>query len=99
MASTASLPPILAGHLDHVGAVARARTGKRPSPATIWRWCRRGVAGGRVRLAAVYHSGYWQTTAEAFDAFLAAQTEAALARPGDDLPTASDDDLRAAGLL
>ena len=92
----AQLPEILDGQLEHVATVAKKRTGKRPSPATVWRWCRKGVKGG-IKLTAVYASGYWQTTDAAFDEFLARQTNYALTP--DPSPEVSDDDLKAAGLL
>ena len=88
---------LLSGPLEHVATVAKRRTGQRPHPSSIWRWVKKGLQGGSIRLAAIYHGGYWQTTDAAFDAFLKAQTEAALSQaPADDV---SDDELRAAGLL
>ena len=45
---------------------------------------------------AVYHSGYWQTMPEAFDASLEAQLETAHNSSEGDV---SDDDLRSTGLL
>ncbi|QDT34083.1 DUF1580 domain-containing protein [Thalassoglobus polymorphus] len=87
---------LLDGQLAHVATVALNRTGKKPSPATVWRWCKRGLRGGTIKLQAIYHSGYWQTTPEAFNAFLKAQTEAAKAGNSGD---ATDESLKAAGLL
>lgn len=89
---------LLDGPLEHVATVAKRRTGKRPHPSSIWRWIKKGVRGGSIRLEAIYHGGYWQTTDAAFDAFLQAQTEAALNSQAttDDV---SDDELRDAGLL
>lgn len=91
--------PLLSGKLEHVATVAKRRTGKRPSPATVWRWCKRGLRGGSIRLHAVFHSGYWATTDAAFDAFLAAQTQAAHAQSEKPVEDVSDADLRSAGLL
>ncbi len=83
------------GTLEHVATVARRLTGVRPSPATIWRWCRKGLRSGTVKLDCVYHSGMWQTTDAAFQRFVDRQTESALATSGG----ASDEELEAAGLL
>jgi hypothetical protein len=95
--STAPLPAVLTGEqLEHVAIVAKRRTGKRPSPATVWRWCRKGVRGG-IRLHAVY-AGYWATTTEAFDLFLKQQTDATLGQ-GQQVVADIDADLQAAGLL
>lgn len=90
-----ALPDILSGTLIPVAVVAKRRTGSRPSRATIWRWINKGTRGGK--LDAVHHGGQWRTTAEAFDDFLSRQTEAA--RYSETPQNATDDDLRAAGLL
>jgi hypothetical protein len=90
------LPESLRGQLDPVSIVAKRRTGRKPSKPTIWRWVRKGIRG-RVKLQAVCHSGTWFTTPEAFDQFLMAQTNAALADPPPD--SDEDDRLREAGLL
>ncbi len=87
---------LLTGELAHVATVAKRRTGKRPSSATVWRWCRKGLRGGTIKLEAIFHSGYWQTTPAAFDAFLVVQTQAALSQETADV---SDAELEAAGLL
>lgn len=81
--------------LEPVATVAKRITGKRPSPATIYRWCRKGLAGGRIRLKWVFHSGAMHTTEAAFREFIAAQTEHHAA----DAPHCSDDNLRTSGLL
>lgn len=91
----ALLPEILSGQLLPVELIANRRTGKRPSRATVWRWIKRGVSGGK--LDAAFH-GQWMTTTEAFDDFLARQTEAMM-EPRETVPPASDEDLLAAGLL
>ena len=97
MAACKPATDLLQGELAHVATVAKERTGKRPSPATVWRWCKKGLRGGSIKLRAIYHSGYWQTTPAAFDAFLNAQTQAAMViESADDV---SDDDLKAVGLL
>lgn len=82
--------------LRPVSLIARDRLGKRPSPATVWRWCKRGVRGG-VKLEAVNVSGSWHTTAEAFAEFLRRQTAQALAPRESE--GATDEALEAAGLL
>ena len=89
---------LLEGTLEHVASVAKRRTGKRPHPSSIWRWVKKGMRGGTIKLPAIYHSGYWQTTDAAFDSFLQAQTEAAFADSETD-GNVSDDELKAAGLL
>jgi len=90
---------LLSGVLEHVATVAKRRTGHKPSPPTIWRWCRKGLKGG-IRLQCVYHGGCWQTTDAAFDQFIAAQTAAAFASDGEEhSDDTSDADLIAAGLL
>ncbi|HWL11122.1 MAG TPA: DUF1580 domain-containing protein [Planctomicrobium sp.] len=96
---TQTLSQNLTGQIEAVSVIAKRRTGKRPSPATVWRWCRKGVRGGSVKLAAVFHGGCWQTTSEAFDQFLADQTAAALGERDEPEQTDSDAALIAAGLL
>ncbi|QDT34826.1 DUF1580 domain-containing protein [Thalassoglobus polymorphus] len=88
---------LLEGTLEHVASVAKRRTGKRPHPSSIWRWVKKGMRGGTIKLSAIYHSGTWQTTDAAFDAFLQAQTQAAMAQQDDGSVT--DEELKAAGLL
>jgi hypothetical protein len=91
---------LLQGELAPIVSIAKARTGRRPSPATVWRWVRKGVCGGQVRLQAVYHSGKWLTTPDAFDQFIQDQTATALASSEPEKPEdTSDADLIAAGLL
>ncbi|MDB4731630.1 DUF1580 domain-containing protein [bacterium] len=97
MATTCeSEPDLLSGQLAHVATVAKRRTGKKPHPSSIWRWVKKGVRGGSIKLAAVYHMGCWQTTDAAFNEFLRQQTEAAHATADGNV---SDADLKAAGLL
>lgn len=93
---------LLAGELAPVASVAKKRTGLRPSPATIWRWLRKGVCNGTVRLEAVCHGGKWLTTPAAFEKFLTDQTAHALGNAVSDKSSESDDSdaaLLAAGLL
>ncbi len=97
IAPTKVLPDVLAGELKHVATIANQRTGKRPSPFTIMRWCKKGLQGGKIKLIAVWTGSYWATTPAAFDQFLAEQTAVRLQESLPD--SASDDDLRAAGLL
>lgn len=96
---SALLAESLSGTIEAVSVIAKRRTGKRPSPATIWRWCRKGVRHGSIKLQSVFHGGCWQTTAEAFDQFIADQTAAALGENCPEENDASDADLIAAGLL
>ena len=95
---SACLSQSLSGTIEAVSVIANRRTGRRPSPATVWRWCRKGVRGGSVKLQAVFHGGCWQTTPEAFDQFIADQTAAALSLH-DEPKDVTDDELRNAGLL
>lgn len=87
------------GTLEPVREVAYRVTGKWPAASTVWRWCRRGLRGGKVKLACEYFSGKWYTTEAAFRRFLSAQTMAQLAYHGQHAPDTSDEALRAAGLL
>lgn len=96
------MPTATSEQLLSVAAHALRITGHRPSPATVWRWCKIGLRGGTIRLHAVHHSGRWLCTAEDFQRFIADQTAAAMvdpSAPSADLPDADDDALRAAGLL
>jgi len=92
-----SLIDLESDDLRPVWIVARDRTGRRPSPATVWRWVRKGVRGGR--LEAVFLQGVWHTTSAAFADFIRRQTAAALNLPPNEPVIASDDALRAVGLL
>jgi len=86
--------------LEPVSTVAKRVTGKRPSPPTVWRWCRHGVRSGTVKLEAICYAGSWHTTPAAFAQFLRDQTAAAMNRnAGDHTPTCDDAALVAAGLL
>ena len=67
----------LVGQLQTVQTIAKQRLGKRVAPSTAWRWIKRGVVGGRIRLQALQCGGRWYTTIEAFDQFLSDQTAAA----------------------
>ena len=55
-----------------VAPLIEQRIGKRPAPATIWRWRLKGING--VRLECVLCGGCWMTTAAAFAEFVRAQT-------------------------
>lgn len=89
------------GTLEPVGVVAKRRTGRRPGPSTIWRWCTQGLRGGRIKLEACFHCGRWQTTEAAFARFLEAQTIAQRqAPPSKYVPSdITDEALAACGLL
>ena len=73
---------------------AERLTGKRPSPATVWRWLRKGCRG--VKLNALMLGGQWLCTEDDFREFLRGQTEAQFARTSGG---ASDEELEAVGLL
>ena len=88
---------LLKGDLRPVATIAERITGQRPSRPTIWRWLRKGVAGG-VTLEAVPCNGAWLTTEAAFRDFLSRRATAAL-QPRETVPPVDDDDLRANGLL
>ena len=85
-----------------LGELARQRLGKRPSPATLWRWRLHGVNG--AKLAVVKSGGCWMTTVAAFADFIRAQTANCTPVPLDsDAPTersaATKAKLSAAGLI
>jgi len=96
--SRSPLSKPLEGRFEPVATIAYRFSGHRPSPATVWRWCRRGLRGGTVKLNAVFHGGIWLVTEEAFLQFVQDQTDAVFAR--ENKPEDVDDDaLRADGLL
>lgn len=72
--------------LEPVAGVAERLTGQRPSPATLWRWLRKGCRG--AKLNAVMHSGRWLCTEADFRQFIEDQTAAALGESA-----GSDEDL------
>ena len=85
-----------------LGELARQRLGKRPSPATLWRWRLHGVNG--AKLAVVKSGGCWMTTPAAFGEFLRLQTANSQPQTLDtDAPTersaATKAKLKAAGLV
>jgi hypothetical protein len=84
------------GELHPIANVAEKVAGKRPSRPCIWRWLRKGVRG--EVLDGINVNGSWHTTEAAFRDFLARKS-AAMLLPRETVPPASDDDLRAAGLL
>ena len=87
--------------LRPVHDVIQDRLGHRVSPATSWRWIRKGVDG--VRLEAVLMSKTWMTTPAAFAAFLVRRTERALGSGsvghGEGRSPATEQKLIDAGLL
>ena len=85
-----------------LGTLLKQRLGKRPSPATQWRWRLHGVGG--VRLECVLVGGVWYTTAAAFAEFVRVQTANCSPTPMDsDAPAERSDvkkrKLAVAGLL
>ena len=85
-----------------VGQLAEQRLGKRPSPATLWRWKLKGVNG--AKLAVVKSGGCWMTTRAAFAEFLRQQTaNCSPSASANDAPAerspATQKKLAAAGLL
>ncbi len=81
-----------------VAEVCQRLTGKRPSPATIWRWIRRGCRG--QQLDAVQVQGQWQTTTAEFARFVRAKSQplAPTQKPSE-RDAATEKRLNAAGLL
>lgn len=84
--------------IEPIAVIAERVTGRKPSPATTWRWCTRGVAGG-IKLPHVRAFGKPSCTESAFVRWL----ERCAADGHDSLPgdavDASNDELLAAGLL
>ena len=72
MATTTPTINLDTDDLIPVGQLAEQRLGKRPSPATLWRWKLKGVNG--AKLAVVKSDGCWMTTRAAFADFLRQQT-------------------------
>jgi len=94
---TPQLPDILqTGKLEPYADIVHRRTGKFPSHTSAWRHCKKGLRGGTLKCAAVFHNGTWMTTEAAFDQFLMRQTEAA-----QNASRSQDDDaaLKKAGLM
>ncbi len=59
------------------------RLGRPVSPATVWRWCRKGLKVadvGVVHLECVRLAGRWLTSVEAISRFIARQTPSASPR-------------------
>ncbi|HCS50950.1 helix-turn-helix domain-containing protein [Rubinisphaera sp.] len=91
--------------LQEVRTLAGKAFQKRISPATLYRWIRRGANGSR--LEAVKLGRKWFTTEDRFREFVEAQTEAATAAQsstedtdGSGMPSdVTEDELRACGLL
>ena len=107
MATVSSTRPESLFDLEHddlrpVSAIAKERTGKRPSPGTVWRWRLKGCHG--AKLEAVLVHGCWCTTKAAFADFIRRQSDAANAAcTAEGVSTERDDAterrLKAAGLL
>ena len=89
-----------ADDLRPVAVLCQRLTGRRPSPATIWRWCSRGTRRAG-RLPAVRVFGTWHSTSEALMAWL--QNDSQQPSPAADDPAerseATTRRLRAAGLI
>ena len=93
MAATANCDLLETGQLEPVSLLARRISGRRPSPATVWRWIAKGTAQGVLPSVKLY--GLPHTTEAAFRAWLRGEFAPAA---GPDVD-AGDDALRAAGLL
>lgn len=85
-----------AGPLRPVSEIAMQATGRRPAPATTWRWCKLGTRRGVLPAVRVY--GSWHTTAAAFRAWLHVADRADTSEAGR-AETPLDDMLTSAGLL
>ncbi|MEX1230833.1 MAG: DUF1580 domain-containing protein [Planctomycetaceae bacterium] len=88
--------------LRPVTVIAKERTGRRPSPGTVWRWRLKGCRG--AKLESVLVNGCWCTTVAAFARFVRDQTDAANAAcTAADISTERDEAttrrLKAAGLI
>jgi hypothetical protein len=92
--TTESLRPLI--------GLLESKLGKRPSPATVWRWTAKGVRVGdrRVKLEAVRVGQSLFSTSEAVERFIERQNESA---PSDEQPVERSDvtrrRLKEAGLL
>ena len=99
---TESLIDLEHDDLRPVSVIAKERTGRRPSPGTVWRWRLKGCHG--AKLEAVLVNGCWCTTKAAFANFIRRQTDAANAAcTAEGVSTERDEmterRLKAAGLL
>lgn len=79
-----------------IADACRHLSGKRPAPATVWRWIRRGVRG--ERLNALRIRGRWHCTEGQLRDFLERSTKATLSESVPD-NSSSDESLRQNGLL
>lgn len=93
MVATADNDLLDTGTLEPVSLLARRLSGRRPSPATVWRWVTRGTAAGVLPTVRMY--GAPHTTEAAMRAWLRGEFAPAAAPA----VCADDDTLRAAGLL
>lgn len=88
-----------------VELAVRERTGERKSPATLWRWTNRGLAGRdgeRIRLQVQFVGRQPLTTRKLFREWIGQVTAARMARIDgrqESNADVSDEELRAAGLL
>lgn len=80
--------------LQPIPKVAERLTGKRPAPATVWRWLRKGCRGAKLK--ALQLGGQWHCTEDDFRSFMEEQTANALASS---VETVTDQQLQSAGLL
>lgn len=89
-----------ADDLRPVSQLMHDLTGRRPSPATLWRWCSRGTSRAGV-LPSLTVFGTRHTTREALVEWLRRGSEVApVAAPESDArDQATDRRLRSAGLL
>jgi hypothetical protein len=88
--------------LRPVAVLAHERTGRRPSPSTIWRWVREGTRAGQLPAVKVF--GTWHTTPEAFADFLRRRTapirrSQSASEQAPEVVDVTDQQLRAMGLL
>jgi hypothetical protein len=85
-----------AGTFEPVSRLVQRKIGKRISPSCLWRWHAKGLAdGARLRVVRIGRGLF--TTEEWWEQFVATQQPPTSPTPK--TPSASPDELRAAGLL
>lgn len=86
------------GQLEPVANLCERITGRRPSPATVWRWTRKGTAAGILRTQKVF--GALHTTEAEFRRWAQAGRDAPTGHErDDDQDDVTDEQLAEAGIL
>ncbi len=75
-----------------VASAVEAATGKRPSPATLWRWCTKGVLrnGRRIVLRSIMFGGKRHCLPSWVHDFNQACTSATQSQPSDSVQTSRE---------